>query len=221
MVFKRRDRRPLWRIVVEALWPRGGWGRAATYVKHRLRRLPDTPEKISRGIAAGVFVTFSPFYGLHFLISAALAWIMRGNILAALLATFFGNPLTYLPIIATSMFTGYWLLGLDPRKLRFRDHESGDAPTILERFVEASESLWANFKAMFTPDQADWHSLRLFYDEVFFPFVVGGLIPGVIAGLIAYYTCLPLIAAYQKRRKKELRAKLAKLGKGTAEATDR
>ena len=80
MVFRRRDRRPLWRVALEFLWPRGGWGRAAQYVRHRVRRLPDTPEKISRGIWAGVFTAFTPFYGLHFVVAAVLAKLMRGNI---------------------------------------------------------------------------------------------------------------------------------------------
>src|SRR6056297_4272605 len=98
LVFKRRDRRSILATLFEALWPRGGWARAARYVQHRLNRLPDPPERIARGIFAGVLTTFTPFYGLHFVTAAILAWVMRGNILAALLSTFFGNPLTYVPI---------------------------------------------------------------------------------------------------------------------------
>ncbi|HKK86405.1 MAG TPA: DUF2062 domain-containing protein, partial [Roseovarius sp.] len=93
MVFKRRDKRPLWKAVADFLWPRGGWTRAFHYVKHRLRRLPDPPHRIARGIFAGIFVTFSPFFGLHFFLAASLAWVMRGNIVASLLSTFVGNPL--------------------------------------------------------------------------------------------------------------------------------
>ncbi|MEO1779199.1 MAG: DUF2062 domain-containing protein [Pseudomonadota bacterium] len=122
-MFKRRDRKPILRAALEFLWPRGGWARAFHYVRHRLRRLPDSPERIARGIWAGVFTTFTPFYGVHFVVAGILAVIMRGNIFAALLSTFFGNPLTYIPIIATSMFTGYWMLGLDPSRLRFRPHQ--------------------------------------------------------------------------------------------------
>ena len=98
MVFKRRDRRSALRVVGEALYPRGGWGRAFEYVKHRVRRLPDSPERIARGIWAGVFVTFTPFFGLHFIFAALIARMMQGNILASLMATFFGIPLTYVPI---------------------------------------------------------------------------------------------------------------------------
>ena len=207
MVFKRRDRRPVWRIVYETLWPRGGWGRAAQYVRHRLNRLPDPPERIARGIFAGVFTTFTPFYGLHFLVSAVLAIVMRGNVVAALLATFFGNPLTYVPIGIVSMKTGYWLLGLE---------DTGEHGSIGKKFVKAGEDLWHNFVAIFTPDRANWSGLRVFYDEVFFPYMIGGLIPGIVAGLIAYYLSLPLIAAYQNRRKGLLNEKLAALKKKKA-----
>ncbi len=73
MVFKRRDRRPWWKIVYETVWPKGGWKRAFYYIKHRVRRLPDPPHRIARGIFAGIFVTFSPFFGMHFFAAAAEA----------------------------------------------------------------------------------------------------------------------------------------------------
>src|SRR6056297_2377749 len=112
VVFKRRDKRPIWKAVADFFWPRGGWSRAFQYVRHRVRRLPDPPHRIARGIFAGIFVTFSPFFGLHFFLAAALAWIMRGNIVASLLSTFVGNPLTFVPIAAMSLQTGYFLLGM-------------------------------------------------------------------------------------------------------------
>jgi uncharacterized protein (DUF2062 family) len=67
VVFRRRDRRSPWRAAAEAVYPRGGWRRAIEYIKHRLRRLPDSPEKIGRGMAAGAFISFTPFYGFHFI----------------------------------------------------------------------------------------------------------------------------------------------------------
>lgn len=206
MVFKRRDRRPVWEIVFRALWPKGGWGRAAQYVRHRLRRLPDTPEKICRGIWAGVFVTFTPFYGLHFVIAATLAWIMRGNILAAILATFFGNPLTYVPIGIVSLQTGYWLLGTRP--------VAGFEESFARKFAAASSDLWHNVLAVFTPATADWTRLAVFYREVFVPYTVGGIIPGIIAATAVYYLALPVVRAYQNRRKAQLRRKLEKLKPG-------
>lgn len=211
MVFRRRDRRPLWRATLELVWPRGGWGRAAQYVKHRVRRLPDTPEKIARGIWAGVFTAFTPFYGLHFIVAAVIAKVMRGNILASLMATFFGNPLTYVPIAVASLSTGHWLLGIrmDHRLMvRAGDRESCGIGC---QFNKAFEDLWHNFKAIFSHEKMDWHGLGDFYAEVFYPYMVGGILPGIIAATICYYLSVPVIRAYQNRRRKQLREKLAQL----------
>jgi uncharacterized protein (DUF2062 family) len=205
LVFKRRDKRPIWKIVVEFFWPRGGWSRAAQYVRHRLHRLPDTPEKIARGIFAGVFTTFTPFYGLHFLTAAIIAFVMRGNVLASLLATFFGNPLTYVPIGVVSMRMGHFLLGEPPAS---EDHI---ARSLGGKFMDAGDALKNNFLAIFTDRTADWHSLTIFYNEVFFPYLIGGIIPGIVTATICYLLSVPLIRAYQKRRSGAIKAKLAAL----------
>ncbi|SMY06474.1 DUF2062 domain-containing protein [Flavimaricola marinus] len=205
MVFKRRDRRPIWQVVLDFVWPRGGWVRAFEYVKHRVRRLPDTPEKISRGIWAGVFTAFTPFFGLHFVIAWLIARLMRGNILAALLGTFFGNPLTYVPIAATSLWFGHRLVGGRP--------PSELETSLSSKFTGAWNDLFHNFRAIFTPETMDWHRLSLFYDDVFFPFMIGGIIPGIIAATFAYYLSVPVIRVYQNSRRKRLQAKLGQLRK--------
>lgn len=212
MVFKRRDRRPVWKIVADFIWPKGGWSRAFQYVKHRLRRLPDPPHRIARGIFSGIFVTFSPFFGLHFVAAAMVAWLMRGNIVAALLSTFVGNPLTFVPIGVISLQTGHFLLG--------RPHEREEIHRSLGgKFVDAGRDLKDNLYALFTDAEADWNNLLIFYDEVFFPYMIGGIIPGIIAGLIGYYVSLPVIQAYQNRRKGLLKSKLmAFRGKASGKA---
>ena len=78
-------------------------------------------------------------------------------------------------------------------------------------FTMASLDLWTNFKALFTAAETDWTRLAVFYRAVFLPYLVGGLIPGVIFGLGGYYLSLPVIKAYQNRRKGAIKAKLAAL----------
>lgn len=212
MIFKRRDKRSWLTMIKEFLWPRGGWARAFHYIKHRVRRLPDEPEKIARGIWAGVFTTFTPFYGLHFVFAAAIATVMRGNLLASLLATFFGNPLTYVPIGAVSLTTGHWLLG---------SKNTVDIERSLGgKFADAFADLWHNFLAVFTDRVADWHGLEVFFFEVFYPYLIGGIFPGVITAYICYYLSVPVIRAYQNRRKGMIKAKLAEIrSKSAAKAS--
>lgn len=203
MVFKRRDRRSFWRAVVDYVWPRGGWARAFEYVKHRVRRLPDTPERISRGIWAGVFVCFTPLFGLHFVIAAIVAKLMRGNLFAALAATFFGNPLTFPAIGYISIRMGSWLLGMP----------QGREAHLGQKFANASITLGHNLRAIWTSEKMTWRGLHVFYDDVFFPYAIGGIVPGVIAATVSYYISVQVIGAYQNRRRKALRAKLGQLRK--------
>lgn len=202
-MFKRRTPRTLLRQMTEFIWPQSGWKRAAHYVAHRLRRLPDRPERIARGIFAGVFTAFTPFYGMHFVIAALIAKLMRGNILAALLGTFFGNPLTYVPIAILALKTGEFILG---EKIKDVTEQS-----LFKSFAGAWRDLWNNFIALFTDSTANWGNLVMFWDQVFIPYLVGGIMPGLVAGTIAYYLSLPLIVAYQNRRRTKVARKAAEI----------
>jgi uncharacterized protein (DUF2062 family) len=204
-VFKRRDRKPLWQSLWHLVWPKGGWVRAFEYVKHRLRRLPDTPEKIARGISAGVFTSFTPFFGMHFIMAWLFARTLRGNVPAALLGTFFGNPLTYVPIAVSSLTMGHFLLGTRPDRTVH--------VTLMGKFSGAGSDLWHNFLAMFTDAKADWHALSIFFEDVFLPFAVGSIIPGLLTAVVMYYVTLPVIRVYQNSRRKRLKSRLKQLNK--------
>ncbi len=199
-MFKRKPR--TWgRTALEFLYPRGGWWRAALYVVHRIRRLPDPAHRISRGIGAGVFVCFTPFFGLHFVLATAVAWAIRGNILAALLATFFGNPLTFPLIAELSLGIGNWILGA-PGGMHL--------PQIVEAFSRAMGDVVRNLGALFTPAEADWGGILRFWREVLLPYFLGGLGPGMLTGVAAYFATTPVITTYQRARVKRLRKRYEK-----------
>ncbi len=77
MVFKRRKRLPIARKIREGLFPEKGWSRAAEYMMARIKRLPDSPKNISFGVAIGVFVSFSPFFGVHVLLAFLLLYFNK------------------------------------------------------------------------------------------------------------------------------------------------
>jgi hypothetical protein len=185
----------------EFVYPRGGFRRAAQYVTHRLRRLPDEPHRIARGVFAGVFVSFTPFFGFHFLSAALLGWVMRGNIIAALLATFVGNPLTTPVIAITSVELGHRILGIDAQM---------DVRSIIAAFTNAGAELWDNARALFTSDVTQWENLGTFFGTIFWPYLVGGLLPGLAVGLAFYWAAIPIVRAYQKIREGQARARQEK-----------
>jgi hypothetical protein len=140
----------------------------------RMQRLPDTPHRIALGLACGVQASFTPFFGFHFITAAAIALAARGNILASMLGTFAGNPITFPFIAAASIWVGRKITGMH---------------------VEAPENgmtfgwLWENL------------------DAIFVPYLVGGLLPGLVAAVISYYVFRPIVAAYQARRRVKLMAR--------------
>ncbi|GIL03225.1 MAG: membrane protein [Alphaproteobacteria bacterium] len=110
MLFSRRN--PVsWRERLRiALWPRRSWSRSGLYVAKRVLRLTSSPHSIAAGVAAGVFASFTPFIGFHFLLAFAIAYLIAGNFLSAALGTFAGNPLTFPFIWASTYATGKFIL---------------------------------------------------------------------------------------------------------------
>ena len=112
MLFGRRHRASYLGRAREVVWPRSGARRAGTYLAHRVRRLPGTPYSIAAGLACGAAVSFTPFMGLHFVLGAVLALVIRGNIVASAIGTAVGNPWTF-PLIWSLIYNiGRALLGM-------------------------------------------------------------------------------------------------------------
>nr|WP_280861111.1 DUF2062 domain-containing protein [Pararhodobacter sp. SW119] len=184
--------------MIQVFYPRGGWTRATSYILHRLRRLPDTPQRICIGIAAGTFVSFLPLWGFHFLLAALFAWLFRGNILAALLGTFFGNPITFPIIAVSSLELGSWLMGtLDSMKF----------VEVMTATGNATSELTSNIWGWLIGEKVYWGRLNHFFWRVFLPFMLGGTILGIPTAIAMYYVCLPLVNAYQRRRQTKLRGR--------------
>jgi uncharacterized protein (DUF2062 family) len=171
--------------------------------------LPDTPRKISRGIMAGVITTFTPFYGAHFVVAAALAILLRGNVMAALLGTFFGNPLTYVPIGVVSLNLGHWMLGTQP--------VAEVDENIFAKFWNVGRDVFVNLVHVLRGEPVDWYATWVFWHDVFFPWLIGGIVPGIFTGIAAYTISLPLIEAYQRRRRGALARKLEDIRRKAAE----
>ncbi len=193
-MFKRRTKRSVAENVAEFIYPRSGWRRAVEYIAHRIRRLSDSPHRIALGLACGVFVCFSPMFGLHFLFAALLALVVRGNLLAAIVGTFAGNPVTFPAIAAVSYRTGFWILGMGG--------EDTAIATVRNAFRDAYATGWSNVLAMFGPEPAAWGGVWDLGQSIVLPYFVGGLVWGTAAAFATYFVTRPLIQAYQKRRAK-------------------
>jgi hypothetical protein len=166
-------------------------------MKFRMSRVPDDPEKVARGVFIGSLVGFLPLPGLQLLTAWGGARLVRGNTLAALLGTFNTNPVTTPFFAVAAINIGYWAVDRQAELT---------ASSIGKSFVHAGENIWHNVLSLMSGEVADWKELHQFWDDVYIPYLIGSLIPGVILSTLAYLLTIPLVTTYQKaKREKFLR----------------
>lgn len=200
-MFRRRKKQRFGAWSMAQVWPRGGPWRAIKYQWHRLRRLPDPPHRVARGIFAGTFVNFPPIFGFQIPAAIALAWALRGNMLAAVLATLLSNPVTTPLMAVVSLKTGYWMLGrTDPLSVT----------GVFAAFGKAASEIWHNVTAIFTPAEAHWEGLAGFWDRIYFPYLVGSIVPGLLISFLLAWATVPAVAAYQAMRRRRIQRKAAR-----------
>jgi uncharacterized protein (DUF2062 family) len=175
MLFRRREAEDFWTRIRVHLWPRRSWSRSGRYVVYRLRRLSATPHAIALGFSAGVFSAITPFLGTHLIMASLVAWIAGGSIVAAVLGTFVGNPLTYPFIWYGTYRVGNFMLG---------NHGTKTKIDLSDGIFQASlDHLWPILK----------------------PMSLGTIPVGLAAAALSYVLVKPAVEAYQHRRRREFK----------------
>lgn len=86
-------------------------GRFRSHLKQILH-LQESPHRTALAFALGVFIAFSPTYGLHTLSVIFCTWAFRLNFLALMAGSLINNPWTVVPILGATFWTGFRVLGV-------------------------------------------------------------------------------------------------------------
>ena len=73
--------------------------------------LDSHPGHIAAGFAVGVFISFTPFFGLHTPLAIAAAFVFRLNKLTCVTGAWVNTPITVVPILGLSYKLGRFLRG--------------------------------------------------------------------------------------------------------------
>ena len=87
----------------------------------KILSLDAHPGHISAGFAVGVFISFTPFFGLHTPLAIALAFVFRLNKVTCVTGAWVNTPLTMVPVLVASYKLGLFLRGKPARELAFKN----------------------------------------------------------------------------------------------------
>ena len=73
--------------------------------------LRESPQRTALAFAIGVFIAFSPTYGLHTVMVLFCTWALGLNFLALMAGNIVNNPWTMVPILGATYWVGALLLG--------------------------------------------------------------------------------------------------------------
>ena len=88
-------------------------------IKHILT-LDSHPGHIAAGFAVGVFISFTPFFGLHTVIAIVASFVFRLNKLTCITGSWVNTPMTVPPVMVISYKLGRLLLGRTPLELHIK-----------------------------------------------------------------------------------------------------
>ena len=162
-----------------AVWPRHSFARSARYFSKRVLRLTASPHAIALGFAAGAFASFTPFIGLHFILSFVIAFIIGGNMLAAALGTAVGNPLTFPLIWASTYKVGTLIAYGEAKTLSSGDMSRHLDGSLLEKSLDVLLPLIK-------------------------PMLIGSVPLGLVVGFFFYFTVFYSVRGYQRARRNRI-----------------
>ncbi|MFO0773111.1 MAG: DUF2062 domain-containing protein [Nitrospiraceae bacterium] len=88
----------------------------------QLLHLDEPPHRTALAFATGVFITFSPPYGLHMVMALVCVWAFRMNMVALGAGVFLNTPWTLVPTLGLCLWIGCLVLGVPfPTSLDWSD----------------------------------------------------------------------------------------------------
>ncbi len=160
---------------------------------NRFLKIRGTPREIALGTALGLFVSMTPFIGLHTVMAIFFAALFKWNKISAALGVWVTNPFTAPFIYGFTYFVGKFCMGIEKSPTLHTDLDYSMILAMLQK----------------TP-------------EILLILTVGGIIVGLPLAFFGYYFSYSAISRYQQKIHDKLaRRRKKKAGKKAGKKTRR
>ena len=168
--------------------------RISFFVVHRILRADDSPSRIARGVAIGIFIAWLPLIGLQMLLVLALSFIFRANKVVGLPIVWISNIFTLVPVYYPSYLLGSVVLKSQTVGIKDFEHRLKE--------IFTSSLPWSGRIEEF----AD-----LLFGEIFYPTFIGSLIIGFFLALVFYFLTVWAIRRHRQHRISRRAQRLSRL----------
>ena len=155
-------------------------------------RIDASPHGLALGLSLGIFMATTPFLGLQVCGAMGLAWLFGGNVPAAVIGTFWANPVTCPLLWMASYQLGAALLQID------------DAIN----FAGLSDGINAIVAAMMTPGASMVAVAYQLLWPVAKPLTLGAVLIGTLSAIVFYCLARQAIVLLRTGRMGAVRLRL-------------
>jgi len=146
----------------------------------KLLELHDSPNALAGGVAIGMFIGFTPLFGLKTLLCLGAAYLLRCNPIAAVISVSLHDVVTpFWPVLLEIEFKiGWWLMGMF--------HQLPRTPPVMHFHIK---------------DVMQWTT----FFGVGLPMLVGSMFLSAPAALVSYLLMFPVFRRAGERRARRAR----------------
>jgi uncharacterized protein (DUF2062 family) len=158
------------------------------FVKFRILHVDDTPQRIARGIAVGLWVAVTPLVGVQMALALAGAILFRANKALAVMCVWLSNPFTTVPIYGPCYLVGRFLMGrIHP------DVQPSQVGEHLSRILSFS-NLVTSFHS-----SAYWKEVAEVFGKIGLEVSIGCFILGTLYAIVGYYATYWIVTNHRAK----------------------
>lgn len=167
---------------------------ALRFIKFRILHIDDSPERIARGLALGVFIAFLPLMGIQMFLAWIAAILFKGNKLMAVLGAWVSNPATAIVIYYPCYRLGRWLIG-------FVSTQPNLDPRQMEELFEKTLSFYRFLTEIHSVEF--WKEVSSALMKIGLETFIGGVILGFLAARLTHWLTYNAILHHRQRKQKK------------------
>ncbi len=159
------------------------------FIEFRVLHIDDSPERIARGVFAGIMVAYTPFIGLHIFIGLFISFLFKVNKFVTVSFVWISNVFTLIPIYYPTYLMG--------RKILNFFHTT--PPLSKTELMHCFRNIFTDMAVNNVFSREFWSSFVNLLTRIGLELLIGGVLIGLPVAALGYYLTLKIITRHRNK----------------------